>query len=318
MKSTPLLLSIIATALVFAFGLAEAEDTIRLRKEVYVKGPRVLLGDVAEVTGENAEFLSVIEVSPAALPGGTKRLNAALLYSRLRQAGVDIETIDIQGNTRVNATTLSLEITSGMLAQDLERFIAVDMPWDPAQTTVHVVPPARGYVVSDGDLELRWTPNPQYRYLGNGTFKGEILIDGNVERTVYAKARIESYGDVVVASKDISRMEATTTRNLRLEKRSLSTLERGVFFSLQDLKGYVARSTIFAGQVLTSRKVIIPKLVKRNQIITVKTTLGALTVSTQARAMSDAAAGDTLICRGIASDEKFVGVLREDGIVIVE
>ena len=58
-------------------------DTITLKEAVYVKGPKVLLGDVAVVEGLDADYLRTIEIVPAAAPGSARRLNAALVRTRL-------------------------------------------------------------------------------------------------------------------------------------------------------------------------------------------------------------------------------------------
>ena len=78
---------LIGAALFVAGGAAMAADSLTLHEEAYVKGPKVYLGDVADIEGENAVDLAMVEVASAALPGASKRLNAALVASRIRHAG---------------------------------------------------------------------------------------------------------------------------------------------------------------------------------------------------------------------------------------
>lgn len=314
-----LLQGLFTAVLLPGFSAAAAEPgTITLRDEVYVRGPKVLLGDVALVECRDAAFVKAIELAPAALPGNSKRLDAALLVSRLEHAGVNTAELKLRGARRVLATTLHLEITREMISESLRDFVQTRMPWDLDQTIIEVRPPAQDYVVRDGEVEFRWRRNPQYNYLGSGVFRGEILVDGNVARSFYGRASVETYGDVVVAATDLSRGDLLTSRNLRLEKRELSTLDSGAFFSLVDLQGFVAKSTIFPGQVVTARRVMRPDLVKRNQVILVETAIGSLTIRTRARALADAVAGDLLTCRSLESREEFAGILRRDSVVVVE
>lgn len=295
-----------------------ATDTITLMDEAYVRGPKVFLGDVAHIEGENAEFLAVIEVAPAALPGSARRLSAALLLSRLKDAGVDIRDLDVKGAHRVLATTRHLEITRGMMSEALRRFVQAEMPWNPRQCVIDIIPPPRDYVVPDGEVEFSWRPNPQYNYLGMGVFRGDVLVDGKVERTFSAKARIEAYEDVVVSGRDISRGDILSPKNLRFEKRPLSTLDSGAFFSIEEVTGHLAKSSIFSGQVVTARKVMAPRLIKRNQIVLVETKLGSLRVTVRAQALSDASEGDVVACKSLKSKDQVLGVVRKDGVVVVE
>ena len=161
-------------------------------------------------------------------------------------------------------------------------------------------------------------PNPHYRYLGTGTFRGEILVDGRVEKTFYTKATIATYEQVAVASRGIKRGDLLSPANVRLENRELSALKGATYFSVDDVQGFVAKSTIFLGQVITARKVAPPVLIKRNQVVSVETTLGALTIRARARSLSQASAGDLVRAVNFRSKEEFVGVLRADGVLVVE
>ncbi len=293
-------------------------DTVTLKEEVYVRGPKVLLGEVAIVEGDDAEYLKTIEIAPAALPGATRRLNAALVRSQLTKYGVDESQLEFRGSRQVRATTMHLTITKGMIAEGLREYIRREMPWDPDATIVEIISPPSDYLVSDGDVDFRWIPNPQYRYLGTGAFRGEILVDGRVEKTFYAKAKVMTYEQVVVAARGIQRGDILSSANVRLENRELSALKGVSFFSLTDLKGSVAKSTIFQGQVITARKVAAPILLKRNQIVMVETKIGALTIRARARSLTQAAAGDLVRAVNLSSKEEFVGVLRADGVLVVD
>lgn len=305
-------------ALLLLAGLAMAEPpTVELKRQVYVKGPNVTLGDIAEIAGDGAPYLKAIKVATAAMPGATRRLNAAIVRLRIEHAGLDPKNIIFRGPSLVHATTLSLDVSAEVLAASLRNFIEAEMPWAPDQATVDVLPPAQGLVVSDGEIDIRWRPNPVYNYLGAGSFRGEILVDGRVERRFYARAHIEAYDDVVVASRGLSRGERITASNVRLEKRALSRLTQGVYFSPEDLRGFVARTSIRQGQLVTERKVSPPELVKRNQLVIVETSIGTLTVQAQAKALNAAVVGDIVLCESTGTGQEYSGMLRSDGVVVV-
>ena len=310
-----------AWAVVFLMALAaraSEADVITLKGEAYVKGPTVTLGEIADVEGVNAQTLLAVEVGPAAIPGGARRLNAALLASRIRDAGIDTSNIEFRGSPRVLATTRHLEITGAMLAEDLRNFVFLEMPWDPANAQVDIFSPPQGVKVSDGEVKITWRPNPQFEYLGQGVFRGDIYVDGTLEKSVHCKAHLEAYADVVVASTHVSRKDRLGSHNLRLVKRPLSTLESGAYLRIENLDGFVAKTNLFPNQVVTKRKVTLPNIVKRNQIVVVKTTIGHMTIQTRARALSDGAAGDLISCVSLGSKEEYFGVIDAEGVVHVE
>ncbi len=310
-------IAIVTIGLGCLVSMESSADIVTLRTTAYVKGPSVLLGDIADIEGEHAATLSVVAVTPAAMPGMSKRFTASLVESRLDSAGFN-EGIELRGPNRVVATTRHLEVSDEMIAEDLRQYIQLEMPWSPQDTIVDIVAPAQGLVVSDGDVTLQWRSNPEYNYLGNGTFRGELLVDGQIEKSFYAKARIETYDFVLVAARSLSRGDRLSSGNVRLEKRALSTLTSGAYFSPDDVRGYVAKASIFQGQVITDRKVTAPVLVKRNQSIVVETTIGSLTIQSRAKAMNSGAAGETVVCQSLSSKEEFTGVLQSDGVLVVE
>lgn len=308
---------IAAAVMVLAAADAAAVNVVTLREEAFVKGPQVALGDVAEVQGAEADAMAAIEILPAAAPGSVKRIHASMLRSRLVTAGFRPEDFEIAGAESVTATTLAIELSREMLVDDLRRFVENEMPWDVADATVDIDPPLNGLTLPEGDLTLEWKPAAMYQYLGKGTIRGEAVVDGQVREVVYCQVNVQSYGDVVVASSDIPRGAIISRGDLSVAKRPLSTMRNGYYGDPEELIGMVARSTIFPDTVLTSRHVMPRRIVKRNQIVTVEVRAGALVVRDRALSMSNAAAGDMIICRRMNSKEEFQGVVREDGIVEV-
>lgn len=293
-------------------------DTVTLRSEAYVRGPQVKLADLASIDGEHADVLGDLDVTVAASPGAAKRISAALVESRVRGAGFDAAQVEVKGAPVISATTLHLEITPGMLTEDLRAYIRREMPWEPSAALVDVNAPATEYHVADGKVTVEWRPDPQYEYLGQGNFRGDIYVDGEPQRTVFARATVSAFESVVVASQPIARGDIISSANARLEKRELSVLDPGTFFSLQDAKGRVAKTTIQPGQPLTSRRLEMPTLVERNQLVSVETRVGGLTIRGQAKALADGVAGDVIMLQNIVSNQKFNGVVRPDGVVEVQ
>ena len=295
-----------------AFG-----DTVTFRAETYVRGPTLTLGDLADITGERAQELAAIEVAPAAMPQGSKRLDTGLVMARLRHAGIDTEGLSLKGAGAVRATTLHQEVTPAMIADSLRRFIENAMPWDPQATTVDVAEPMQGLIVREGELGFEWRPNPEYRYLGAGAFRGEVTVDETPEKNLLCKADVRTYGGVLVATQDIPRGRPLAAANIEVHEREMSALREAVLTDLSDAAKYTARRKIYAGQVIARSQVAPRVLVKRRQVVAVETWAGGLVVRTRARAESDGAEGDVIACMNLTSNQQFYGIVRADGSVLV-
>lgn len=303
--------------MLFVAGVAVHADTLILKEEAFVKGPKLTLGDLADIQGDNADFLATIEIAPAPLPGGSKCIGAALVEARVENAIPEPIELEFKGARSVRATTRHLEITPEMVEEDLRQFILLEMPWDPADTDIDLTVPQHKFVVPDGQLALEWRSNPAYRYIGVGSFRGSLVVDGGVKKALICKAKVETYGDVVIATTDISRGKPITRKNVHTEKRALSALKDPVFCSPEEVLGFIARRTIFPGQVIKKRNVALPVLVKRNHMVIVETRVSGLHIQSQARAASDGAAGDVVRCVNFNSKQEFQGVVREDGVIVI-
>ncbi|MBM3289564.1 MAG: flagellar basal body P-ring formation protein FlgA [Candidatus Hydrogenedentes bacterium] len=307
---------LVFTALTAAFiAVAASADTIMLKTEAYVKGPMVRLGDIADITGANAEQLGALEIGSAAAPGASKRIDSAVLKMRLNGAGAS--SVDIQGSPSVVATTLSLDLSREVLTDDLRTFIQTQLPWDGPETTIDILDEPDPVTVPEGEVAVKWIPSPQYRWIGQGTFRGDIEVDGKVKRTVYAKANVEAFDDVIVCARDVPRGKAIAVTDLRFEKRALSQQRGDAVYDLEEAVGMIARDDIFMGETLSRRSLVPKQLVKRNQLVVVEAQAGALVVRSRAKSLDNGGAGDIVRLMNPDSKTEYQGRVRDDGSVEV-
>lgn len=302
--------------LLLVSGSAHA-DVVTLRPEAFVKGPEILLGDIADIDGDQAAVLGNIEVGTAAQPGTARRFNAALLASRIKSAGVDPLAVEFKGASNVTATTLSSEVSRATLTESLRDFILAHMPWHPEDAEIDIPQPYDDIVVPDGNIEIEWRAAPQYRFVGAGGFRGDVKVDGKVERSVNLRATINAYAEVLVAKSEVQRGKPFRPEDFEVRKELLSRSNEDRITEIEPLIGRIAKKSIFRGQVVKNGDFEAPQVIKRNQLINVETRAGALLIQSQAIAMNDARIGDTLLCTNPGSSQNFQGIVREDGTVVV-
>ncbi len=312
-----------AFAVLFAAALAPwaavaAEDTLTLKKTAFVKGPKVYLGDLAVIEGANAPRLASIVVTSAAAPGSSKQINAGLVASRLRSSGAYLDTVEVKGSGNVLTTTLYGEVTRQDIAASLREFLRSEMPWERDAALIDIPLPNKDLMVAQGEAKIKWNANPQYDFLGVGTFRGTVLVDGREERTLYVRASIEAYHNVLMAVRDIPRGRLVSAADVELKKQAVSQASAGALKDINAVAGLVAVKTIFPGQVLTSRHVAPRFVIRRHQYVQVELNAGALLIQTRARAMNDARAGDLVVCANMRTKQEFTGIARADGVVVIE
>jgi flagella basal body P-ring formation protein FlgA len=297
--------------------LHAAAGTIALHEEAYVRGPQILLGEVAVVQGELAPELNQIELTSAASPGDSRRIAKSYIRSKIDLADLPETSLEITGPELVVAKTLYAEVTPQEVASDLRAYVEARMPWRSEDALVDISPPRGRLVLPEGEVTIEWRPTGRYDYIGGGAFRGEIRVDGAVVETVMCRAEIDAYGDAIIAAADIPRGTLITARHLTMEERSLEGLPRGALLDIGAIEGQVARSNIRRGEAIRGRDIEPRQLVKRNSMVTVETRVGVLVVRGRAKALNDGAAGDLVRCENLESEEEFSGVVRKDGVVVV-
>lgn len=297
---------------------AAEEGAVKIKEEVLVKGPKVFLSDLVEVNEpELMERLATIEVSGAAVPGGSKQLTASLVEARLEHAGVDLGALDPNRPTQIRATTLYTELTPEAMAASLREHIELEMPWDPEATEIDVPLPRQNLMTPEGEMTIEWRASPQYKYVGPANFRGNVMIDGALFRTIVLRASIDTYQDIVVAASDIPRGRPVSATQLSMQTVSLATAPEGAVTDMSELEGLIARKTIFPGQPVTTRAVELRRLIKRNQMVPVELSTAVIKIQHQAKAMMDGKEGDVIVCANPVTKEEFQGVVRADGVVEV-
>jgi flagellar basal body P-ring formation protein FlgA len=285
-------------------------DSLVLKEETFVKGGTVRLGDVAEIDGDDAVALGDIEIMIAPLPGKSRQIHASLIESRISKAG--FTDIEVTGASRVRATALSMDIPKDVVAESLQEFIEMEMPWDLGDAEITVQAPM-GLTLPDGVLDIQWYASPQYRYIGKGSFRGKVSVDGASQKTLLCSATVTAYQETVMATRDISRGHPIGPNDIDVRKAPVDPRRQGLQIPPQDVIGLVARKTIFPGQVITTRNANPPIIVRRNQTVPVQMRVGGLVVKTHVRALNDGRVGDRVRCLNPDSKQELQAYIRPDG-----
>lgn len=299
-------------------GNAAAVDKLVLKEEAFIHGPKVLLGDIARIEGDNAEALAAIELSPAANPGDSKQFNQALVTAKLESAGFDPLEVEMKGAPKVRATTLHLEVSPAQVTESLRDFIMTEMPWEVSEVAIDIQAPSTTVLTADGDMQIQWSPSPQYKYIGPGTFRGTILVDGQVQKTMMVKSYVDAYAQVLVARHDVQRGAIISANDVELAKISLVSAPEAPLQDTSEVVGRLAKKTLLAGQPLLARNLDLPLAIKRNQVVSVEVSVGGVLIQGRARALTEGRVGDPVMCANVDSKQQFQGVVRKDGVVVVE
>ena len=156
---------------------------------------------------------------------------------------------------------------------------------------------------------------PGGRVMGNTTVGVRCPDQGGW--TIYAAARVDVYGPVLITRQPLARGTMIQEGDLEQVERNLANLPHGYYSDSQPIAGMLAKRTIAAATVITPQMLQAPKLVKRGQRVTVIAESGALRIRSVGKALSDGISGDVVRVRAEGSRRVIDGVVVSQGVIKV-
>ena len=135
--------------------------------------------------------------------------------------------------------------------------------------------------------------------------------------SIYVAARIDIYGQVLVARQPLARGSTVQKTDLERLEHNLATLPYGYYTDIESISGQLAKRTITASTVITPQMLQAPKLVKRGQRVTLIIETGALRIRSSGKAMSDGQSGDLVQVKSDGSRRMVDGIVISPGVIKV-
>ena len=132
------------------------------------------------------------------------------------------------------------------------------------------------------------------------------------EARFWVKAEVRVYDQVVVAARPLGRQETLSAKDLRLERREITSRTAQIFTRLDDVVGKQSIRAIQSDDVITANAIERPTLLKRGSPITLVFDSGSLRVETQGVAEEGGKMGDLIQVKNSTSGKMLRGVVLDE------
>jgi flagella basal body P-ring formation protein FlgA len=154
--------------------------------------------------------------------------------------------------------------------------------------------------------------------IGTVPIKITLFLNEGVTQSLTATARVRIYDTVAVSAHRLGRHETLAPDDIRLERREVTHLADAYFSDPSGLIGKRTRRLASAGKILTASDVERIPLVKRGSGVMVSVVIGAVTVSSKAKALEDGCLGDHIRVQDIATRKRLTGIVANERLVILD
>lgn len=290
-----------------------ADIAVRLKTDIVVENRYVTFGDIFENAGNFAERA----VFQAPAPGQSGTVRSDRIEEAAREHGLFWQndgSVSLIKVTRAS-TLLTLEDISKAIELAVRDQIGLT---DAALLTVtlqHGIRPVHLPIGFVGEIEVT---RLDYR-IETGQFRAELAASD----TTGSRPLLAVRGSAVetlrlpVLSREIRRGENITRGDIVFAEFPRHRIKGNIVQERIAIVGKAAKRTLGAGRPLTDQDIEEPRLVRRNELVTMVFKTPGMLLTARGRALSDGSAGQLIQVMNTQSNRIIEGNVRPDGTIAV-
>ena len=243
---------------------------IEILEKAEIQEDKIRLGEIAEIKGEDPELiqkLRAIVIGKAPLPAKSRQIDEDYIKIRLKQNGIDLSQIKLQGHKNIEVTRSFIEIPKEKIGKVVLDFIYEKIPWERNKVRVKNIRVSHNVILPKGKISYKVIPPKHTDFLGTIALPVLFKADGSFQKKVWATADIEVLTEVVVTRRPLGRYQLITEEDIHLQEKDLANLPSNIIINCEEVLGKRTRRVINANVVLMAELIELPPLVKRGDVV---------------------------------------------------
>lgn len=317
-KLTGLLAVVILMA---AAGLTAASPQVDVlvQPNAEVATAEITLGNLAsfKCDDENlTEQLASATLGLSPLPGRIRTITRDQIIIAMRRQGISDDMMNLICPEQVSVTRSACIVPGEALFEAAQEYVETQASL-PGTVMVEAVRMPQEQKVASGDLELRVRPGSRPVKKGRNSLPVEIVVNGQVQTTVYVSVLVRVFGSVLVAAQPIARSEEVTSANTIIEEREITNLPDDVVTQRSNVD-VSAVMPISQGAVIRGNWIAEPPIIRSGDKVTVLVSGKYVRISDKGIAAADGRRGDRVKVRLNGEVREVRGIATEPGLVEIE
>lgn len=144
-----------------------------------------------------------------------------------------------------------------------------------------------------------------------------VKVGTEKNQKIYVSGWVDLYDEVVCAKRDIARGEQIDPRDVRLEKKNISTIPGNIILNTKEVEGSVAKTHIDKGECLRSQMIEQAPLIRKGDVVKIIVESGLLKVVTTGVSQENGAMGEQIMVENASSKKKLAARVVDKGTVKV-
>ena len=303
--------------LFLAIGVTEAKARqgdilFRLKDKSKAKGETILLGEVAEIEGNDEQVISQLQkipLSKSPLLGYTKIITPQKILFYLGKNYPTLQNITFSGPDRCLVERSCQEFS----AKELEEIFIDQFYKNFSKKDIKIehvaIHNSQKIKVPEGKIEFNLLiPRPPKNH--KESFALKIKRDQKLIKQIWLSGRLSYFIYTFISAKDLHEGEKVTIEDIIRQKNNFIELKGKRVQNFSQIEKLICSRFIPAGTVLTVSMFKRHLLIKKGAIIKMIAETETLYVVSLGKALSDGFLGDTILVQNLNSKKKVYGEVK--------
>jgi len=280
----------------------------------FVKTPKekVCFGDIAKGVDPKWKDIVLVHITT---PDSSVELPAGYIRARLRLKGVPVDKLNIKIPDVVKVKREGIRISRKDLEAIARHCIKRNNPWGRDLKIVEIKA-TKEVLLPKGKIsywcQLNGSP------VGNFSVPIIFKLNGEIVSRTWVMAKTRLVIPVVVAKYPIKRGEIITSEKLKIVKKDISALPKGMFVKKEEVIGKKAKTNISVGRIIYKAMVEVPPVIKRGQRVMIVAESDTLKVTAPGMAKQDGRVGEVIKVENLLSKKIVSGTVVDSQTVRVK
>lgn len=285
---------------------AAGATTLTLSETVNVDDAEVLLGQLGAISGADPQAiasLKAIRIGRAPLPGSSRTVGRDYILLRLRQSGLDLSDLTVEGPRSVTLVRRAVTLTSAEIEMMVRDYVLSNPPVSGADLTITGVRVPGDVLLPTGDVRHDIQYLPQGGHSGTLPVTIFFAVDGVTVKRLMATVRIVVMKAVPVTRHPIARYQLIQPEDLMLQTLDVADLPSNTVLSYEEIAGQRARRSIGPQRVLRKDQFEHPPAVKRGDRVLIVAASAGLRVTAMGEVQNTGRIGERVRVKNLDSNK---------------
>ncbi len=309
---------ILSLLFVLPAAAVDSARSIRIigRKSATVTTRRILLADIAQVSSpelsddEAVIALQKIVIADSPLPGAKITLSASQILERLREQGVNLNSVGYTLHRVVTVARAGRVLRSAEVRAAIEEFFASGK----RDAVLKGIAYNEDIQLAPGLTKLAVRPYDSTR-AGEMGFEVVAEVEGEQPVSFKVPAQIDEWRELPVAARPLQRGAVIGEGDIKMARLNISAIPHDAAADKAGLIGMEAEQAIGYGEVFRRNKLLLPPVISSGSRVTLVYKTALITATASGVALESGQEGEEIKVRNTASKKIVSGMILEPGLV---